>query len=104
MLLLATAALLAWSGALVLRQRAEGVADLAALAGARHVLRGEDGCAAAARIATAGTAELVGCAVGPRGDVTVVVELDPAALRRLPWLQDLDLPPARARARAGGSP
>lgn len=101
---LATTALLGWGAALGTRQRAEGVADLAALSGARHALLGADGCAAAARVARIGGATLAACAVGPRGDVTVVVEADPVGLRLLPLVGDLELPPARARARAGGSP
>lgn len=87
---------LTWAGAVAARQQAEGAADLAALAGARAVLTGGDGCAAAGRVAWAGGAWLAGCRVGAGADVTVAVEVHPG------WLRRLDMPPARARARAGG--
>ena len=89
---------LAWAGAVVARQRAENAADLAALAAARSHLAGLDGCVAAARVASASGARLVACRPG-QSDVTVSVEVRPVvALRRL------DMPPARARARAGVPP
>lgn len=89
---------LAWAGAVVARQRAENAADLAALAAARSHLGGLDGCVAAARVAAASGARLVACRPG-MSDVTVSVEVPLAVpLRRL------DMPPARARARAGVPP
>lgn len=94
-LLLTALAVLAWSGALVVRQRAEAAADLAALAGAQALLSGSPPCGRAGRVAVAGGARLVACDVAA-GSVTVVVEVRvPGVLRRL------DVPPARARARAG---
>ena len=51
-------------GAMVHAHRvAQSAADLAALAGARSVARGEDGCAAAAAIAEANGATIDQCAV-----------------------------------------
>lgn len=98
----ATAAVLAVSGALVARQRAEAAADLAALAAARAGTLGGAACTAAARVASAGGARLVVCASSgqpSRPAVTVVVEV---AVPRV--LHALDVPPARARARAGVPP
>ena len=97
-LLLTALAVLAWSAALVVRQRAEAAADLAALAGARALLSGSPPCDRAGRVAAAGGARLVGCEVAT-SSVSVLVEVPaPRVLRRL------DMPPARARARAGGQP
>lgn len=74
--------------------RARGVADLSALAGARSVSNGGDGCAAAARTAIVNQARVRSCEV--YGDdvtfvVSVVVELDRGA--RIPGL------PAQVSAR-----
>jgi secretion/DNA translocation related TadE-like protein len=92
-------AVLGWAAAVVARQRAESAADLSALAAARALSAGGVPCAAGGRVAEASGARLVGCAAS--GDeVTVVVEL---ALPRRAVL-GLDLPPARARARAGVPP
>jgi secretion/DNA translocation related TadE-like protein len=93
----ATAALVL-GGALVSRQRAEAAADLAALAGAQALLRGGDACGAAGRVAAAGRARVVVCE--PAGSTLhLVVEVAlPGVLGRL------DVPPARARARAGVPP
>jgi secretion/DNA translocation related TadE-like protein len=76
------------------RARAATAADLAALAGASHVVTG-DSCRAAARVAAAQSAELASCRVdGWRVQVTAHVPLGGA----------LSLfPPAKARARAGPS-
>jgi secretion/DNA translocation related TadE-like protein len=69
-LLAATTAAVAAVG--VARQRAAAVADLAALAAARHALEGPAvACGWALRLAAADGAELVGCQV--RGDVVEVV-------------------------------
>ena len=94
-LLSVTLGVLAWSGALVARQRAQNAADLAALAAARHAARGGDGCAAAVRLAAASGATLAGCAVLDGAVVTVLVEVPVTSVR------GLDIGPARARARAG---
>ena len=86
------------AGALVTRQRAEAAADLAALAGAGALVRGGDGCGAAGRVAVAGRARMVACdVVGTTVHLVVEVPL-PGVLGRL------DMPPARARARAGVPP
>jgi secretion/DNA translocation related TadE-like protein len=72
---------------------AQSAADLAALAGAGAASDGSDGCAAAARVATANGAELTGCWPAGRD---VRVEVTVAGPR---WLgQDGDLV---AAARAG---
>lgn len=86
------------AGALVARQRAEAAADLAALAGGQALLRGGDACGTAGRVAAAGKARVVVCK--PAGTIVyVVVEVTlPGVLGRL------DMPPARARARAGVPP
>ena len=89
---------LALAGALVTRQRAEAAADLAALAGAQALLRGGDACGTARRVAAAGRASVVACQpVGTAVHLVVEVPL-PGVLGRL------DVPPARARARAGVPP
>lgn len=100
-------ALLVWSGglaaltrgaAVIARHRAESVADLAALAAARIVLRGSgDGCARAAEVAAGNRARMVGCQIAGDGSVLVTAEVSGPGWGRL------DLPPARAQARAGGS-
>jgi secretion/DNA translocation related TadE-like protein len=92
------AAALGLAGALVTRQRAEAAADLAALAGAQALVRGGDACGTAERVAAAGRARVLVC--DPVGTtVHLVVEV------RLPgFLGPLDMPPARARARAGVPP
>jgi len=93
-----TAGALAVAGALVARQRAESAADLAALAAAR----GGAGCAVAARVAAAAGGRVVACAVDGSAvapDVSLVVEVPVPGV-----LAALDVPPARARARAGVPP
>lgn len=97
--LAATIAVLAWSSAVEARHRAETAADLAALAGASAQVRGEDPCVPAARVAQAQGVRLVGCAP-EAGSVGVLVEV--AELSSL--LRRVDMPPVRARARAGVSP
>jgi secretion/DNA translocation related TadE-like protein len=91
-------AALAVGAALVTRHRAESAADLAALAAARALASGvAEPCRSAARVTEAVHVRLAGCRVEGAASVLVVVE----ATGPLPrWA---DLPPARARARAGGS-
>ncbi|MCY7373348.1 MAG: hypothetical protein LH461_06585 [Spirochaetaceae bacterium] len=94
-----TVAVVSWAAALGARQRAEGAADLAALAGAGAQVRGENPCAAADLVARAHEARLVRCVPEPAAVIVVVeVRVPSATLRRL------DVPPARARARAGVPP
>ena len=95
-----TVATLAWAGAVQGRQRAENAADLAALAGARAERSGGDGCERAARVSQANGARLIRCEPVAGSLVMVVVEV--ASASRL--LRGLDVPPARARARAGVPP
>jgi secretion/DNA translocation related TadE-like protein len=62
-------------GALVASRRAAAAADLAALAGASALQRGQDACAAAARVAAANHARVASCAVGMQ-DVRLRVVVD----------------------------
>lgn len=96
--LAATSAGLLWAGAVAARQRAEAAADLAALAAASAAAVGVDGCTRAARVVAAspGRVRLVSCTVAGT-EATVLVAAP------VPWSAGLDTPPARARARAGGS-
>ncbi|MFN2538117.1 MAG: Rv3654c family TadE-like protein [Mycobacteriales bacterium] len=90
--LVAVAALLATLGTVaVARHRAAAAADLAALAGARHLLDGT-ACTAAARVAAAQSAVLENC------------RLDGAAVCVEVGVRVGVLGTARARARAGQSP
>ena len=75
-LLLALGCAWAVATALVVAHRAaQAAADLAALAGARGVARGDDACADATRVAADNDARLVRCTVDGRVvDVTVQVE------------------------------
>jgi secretion/DNA translocation related TadE-like protein len=84
--------------AVVARHRAASAADLAALASARVLADGVgDPCAAAVQVATASRARVVGCELLADGSLQVFVEAPlPQLLDRWP-----NLPPARARARAG---
>lgn len=84
-------------GAMVVAHRvAQGAADLAALAGARTVAAGGDGCAAAASVAGSNGAMLIACGVEDRA-VRVRVSVPGPA-----WLgQRGDL---EAEARAGPAP
>lgn len=106
----ATLLVLAMGGALVLlgaalavvtamvaaHRVAQSAADLAALAGARGVAEGRDGCARAADVAAANHAHLATCAVTGRV-VDVVVRVSGPH-----WLgQTADL---SARSRAGPAP
>lgn len=93
----ATTAALVWGAALVARHRVERRADLAALAAAGEVAAaGAQPCQAAARVAQGVGAVVALCEVLPDQSALVVVEL--AVPRVVPGL---DMPPARARARAG---
>jgi secretion/DNA translocation related TadE-like protein len=83
------------AGALVASRRAAAAADLAALAGASAVQHGQDGCAAAARVAAANHARLASCGVSTE-DVRVGVVVD--AGRVLGRALEVS-----ARARAGPS-
>ncbi len=74
-------------------REAQSAADLAALAGASAHQDGEDGCGAAASMASDNGASLVGCRT-EGDDVVVVVEV--AGPRWLGQTEDL-----RAEARAG---
>ena len=94
-----TVAAMSWGAALAARQRAGAAADFAALAGARAQARGEEPCAAAVLVAIAQDAHLVRCVLEPT-TVLVVVEVPVPS----PALRRLDMPPARARARAGVLP
>jgi secretion/DNA translocation related TadE-like protein len=95
-LLAVTVGALTWSGALAARQRAESTSDMAALAGARSLALGTDGCAAAARVTAASGGRLAACVVdGSSVSVLVEVTLSSGLPVRL------DMAPARARARAG---
>jgi secretion/DNA translocation related TadE-like protein len=106
----AVACLVTWSvaifalsvgGVIAARHRAASAADLAALAGARTLVAGVgDPCTEAQRVAAAAKARVVACNVATDGSLQVVAE---AALPHLlaRWPQ---LPPARARARAGVTP
>jgi secretion/DNA translocation related TadE-like protein len=84
-------ALLAMGQAVVIRHRAAGAADLAALAAADHWAEGTDAaCATAKRLARAQGTRLVRCVIrGDTSDVTVVsgrglpASLDPARPRTI---------------------
>jgi secretion/DNA translocation related TadE-like protein len=85
-------ALVALGGLVVGQRRAASAADLAALAGASALQRGDGGCDAARRTADSNGARLVEC--GPSGEdllVRVVVDVDLLRLRTVAV-------PARARA------
>lgn len=95
--LVLVAAALGVVGAMVVAHRAaESAADLSALAGARALAAGRDGCSSAAHVAVDDRARVVGCAVTGR---TIVVRVEVAGP---PWLgQHADL---EAEARAGPGP
>jgi secretion/DNA translocation related TadE-like protein len=80
-------------GLLVHQRRLESAADLAALAGAAAVQRGEDGCAAAGRVARRNGSRLAGCLI-----VQDRVEVTTAGRARLPFGAQAR---QQARARAG---
>ncbi|MCU1596209.1 MAG: pilus assembly protein TadE [Frankiales bacterium] len=95
LVLLSAAVVLSALGAVaVARHRAAAAADLAALAGATHVLEGT-ACSAAGGVARAQGATLESCSVEDQ-DVQVTVTVRPAGR-----LGELGI--ARARARAGPS-
>ena len=95
--LAATTAAVVWGGVVVARHRATRTADLAALGAARAAAEGDGSpCTAAVRVARPAGAEVATCELLPDGSVLVVVELGvPVAV------PGLNMPPARARARAG---
>jgi secretion/DNA translocation related TadE-like protein len=95
-LLLLGAALSVVAAMVVAHRAAQSAADLAALAGARSVAVGGDGCAVASGVAAENDARLTSCAVSARVvDVQVTVS-GPH------WLgQSADL---TARSRAGPAP
>jgi secretion/DNA translocation related TadE-like protein len=103
-LVLAMAGVLVFVGAaglvvvamVVAHRAAQSAADLAAIAGARGVAEGHDGCAAAAVVAEANRARLVSCAVTGRD---VAVRVDVAGPHWLGQTADLG-----ADARAGPGP
>ena len=98
-LALVTVVLAFQGGALVTQRRVQAAADLAALAGAAALQRGDDGCVAASAVAGRNGARLSDCQVsGTAGrDVVVTVERDgPAVLGRSVTVE--------ASARAGPEP
>jgi secretion/DNA translocation related TadE-like protein len=95
-LMLLGAALAVVTAMVVAHRVAQSAADLAALAGARGVAAGGDGCEVARQIATANGARLTSCAVSGRVVDVEVVAPGPH------WLgQTADL---SARSRAGPAP
>lgn len=95
-LLLLGAALGVVTAMVTAHREAQSAADLAALAGARRVAAGGDGCETATRIATANGARLMSCTVSGR-----VVDVE-VAVPGPRWLgQQADL---AARSRAGPAP
>jgi secretion/DNA translocation related TadE-like protein len=95
-LMLLGAALAVVTAMVAAHRTAQSAADLAALAGARGVGDGRDGCAVAAVVAAANQARLVGCAVAGR---VVDVSVEVAGPRWLGQAADLG-----ARSRAGPAP
>jgi secretion/DNA translocation related TadE-like protein len=77
-LLLVTAAMAFQGGVLVAQRRVQAAADLAALAGAAAAQRGEDACAAAAKVAERNAARLATCSVqgSAASEVLVAVARD----------------------------
>lgn len=95
-LVLLGAALAVVTALVAAHRAAESAADLAALAGARGVASGTDGCLAAARAAAANGARVTTCVVAGR---VVDLEVEVPGPR---WLgQTADL---AARSRAGPAP
>lgn len=95
-LLFVTSALGVVGGLVVTQRRSQAAADLAALAGAHGLQRGRDACRAAADVAAANGAALVGCDVTGREVMVRVRVRGPEAIGRT-----FDL---TARARAGPAP
>lgn len=96
LLMLVGAALAVVTAMVVAHRAAQSAADLAALAGARGVAEGGDGCARAAEIAAANGARVMACRVSGRV-IDIVVEVPGPH-----WLgQTSDL---MARSRAGPAP
>lgn len=90
-----TLALAVITSAVVTRRAAAAGADLAALAGAVAVQRGQQGCAAAAAVARSNEVEVVACVIEAE-TVTVTVARDAPT----PWGRRLTV---LVRARAGPS-
>lgn len=80
-------------GVLTTHRRAQGAADLAALAGAQALVRGESACAAAGDVADHNRASVTTCTVTDR-DVVIAVSVAAPAV----FPQRFEF---RARARAG---
>ena len=92
-----TLGVLGWAAAVETRQRADAAADLSALSAAQAASRGDAACQEAAEVAAAMNAQVSDCVVDTNGTVDLAVEVAVPAS----WLRVLDVPPARARARAG---
>jgi secretion/DNA translocation related TadE-like protein len=92
-LMLLGAALAVVTALVAAHREAQSAADLAALAAARRVASGHDGCARAGQIAVANHARLVACTVSGRA---VDVEVQVAGPHWLGQTADLE-----GRARAG---
>lgn len=71
------------AGIVEAHRRAQAAADLAALAGAAGLQRGDDPCATAARVARANTARLARCEQQGREVLVEVETTGPSALGRL---------------------
>ena len=84
----------------VARARASSVADAAALAGASHDLEG-DQCAAAAKIVSRSSANLLACRIEGLDVLVTVVTPAPAILRRLAAAAGESAPDLTVSARAG---
>ena len=98
LLLAGTVVALTLGAAVIARHRAESAADLAALSAATTLMQGgSHPCAASGAVAAASGARQVACTVAG-ASVVVVTEV------RVDWPfpgATLDMPPARAQARAG---
>jgi secretion/DNA translocation related TadE-like protein len=93
LLALAALVLAFQGGVLVAQRRVQSAADLAALAGASALQRGDDGCAAAGMVARRNGAALRHCAVDAQELLVTVSRAGPRALGRAVEV--------RASARAG---
>ncbi|MGL5809599.1 MAG: Rv3654c family TadE-like protein [Nocardioides sp.] len=98
LLLVVGAAIAALGGLLRANRQAQAAADLGALAGASALQRGDQACAAAARLVAANQARSTECEI--RGtDVVVRAEVRVSA-----WWGVVATPSAQARAGPGGPP
>ena len=82
LLVIAALVLAFQGGVLVAQRRVQAAADLAALAGASALQRGDDGCAAATTFASRNGASLVECWVDGREVVVSLSRDGPVALGR----------------------